>query len=625
MDRIDNYKIIEKIGEGGMGEVYKGIDTMLEREVAIKMLRADLSRREDIVERFRTEAIALGRLNHTHIATVYNFGRYADQYYMAMEFVPGETLERHINRRRVIPWREAVDYAIQVLQGLAQAHQAGVIHRDIKPGNIIVTPDKQLKLLDFGIARILQTARLTKTRHTIGTPEYMSPEQHLGKDVDARSDIYAVGMLLYEMLLGALPFKSDTEYVLVKTIIEKKPASLRATNKSIPPELDNYVLKALEKQPGERFASAQAFINALSLCLKVAAAEARVTRLAKDTKSGTAISHRPPAGFVLGFFLVASASYGIWWTQTQPNPSPTESAIGDGTLSQTASISPVLVPATPSTQEDYLTRLQQAAAAGEVSSQLKLADMYSLGKGVAKDDRQAFDWYRKAADAQDAEGQFHAGTMFIEGRGTAKDVEKGVELLTLAARQKQAAAPVSLGRLYLRGYIVPANIGEARPWLEAAARQDGAENQYKLGHLFLKGTIVPQDLIRARYWFEQAAGEGLAKAQYNVGWMMQEGLGGEKRPDQALEWYKKAAKQGYDKAQYSLATMLYHPKASSKTNSEALAWLRKSADQDFPLALRWLAEIYRVGIPGIVARDVQKAEAILLKVQTLEGKMTKSP
>jgi len=226
MERIDNYKIVEKIGEGGMGEVYKGIDTMLERAVAIKMLRPELSRRDDIVERFRSEAIALGRLNHSHIATVYNFGRVGDQFYMAMEFVPGETLDNLLRQHGQLPWRDAIHYAIQILEGLAHAHQSSVIHRDIKPANIIVNGKNTLKLLDFGIARILQTARITRTKHTIGTPEYMSPEQHQGKEVDARSDIYAVGMLLYEMLIGKLPFKGSTEYTLIKAIIEDIPPRL---------------------------------------------------------------------------------------------------------------------------------------------------------------------------------------------------------------------------------------------------------------------------------------------------------------------------------------------------------------------------------------------------------------
>ena len=278
MGRIDNYKIVEKIGEGGMGEVYKGIDTHLDREVAIKMLRPELSRRKDIVSRFQLEAKALARLNHPNIATVFSFGQFENQYYMVMEFVPGVTLDSVLQTQGRLPWRDAVNYAIQALQGLAHAHQAKVIHRDIKPANMMITGGSNLKLLDFGIARILQTARLTRMHHTIGTVEYMSPEQHQGKEVDARTDIYAIGTMLYEMLTGQYPFKQDSEYTLIKAVIEDKPASLRRINTTIPAALEKMVLRSLEKNPEKRFDDAQEFIQALRECLAMPDIQIKQTR-----------------------------------------------------------------------------------------------------------------------------------------------------------------------------------------------------------------------------------------------------------------------------------------------------------------------------------------------------------
>ncbi len=176
---IGNYKIIEKIGEGGMGEVFRGLDTMLEREVAIKSLRPELSKREDIVARFRSEAVAQGRLNHPNIAMVYNFLLQGDQYYMVLEFVRGETLDKMISRKGHLPWQECVPILCQALEGLEHAHRLGVVHRDIKPSNLMITPAGSVKLMDFGIARILQRAHLTRTGHMVGTRIHV-PRAHTG-------------------------------------------------------------------------------------------------------------------------------------------------------------------------------------------------------------------------------------------------------------------------------------------------------------------------------------------------------------------------------------------------------------------------------------------------------------
>ncbi len=263
MDQIGNFKIIEKIGEGGMGEVYKGIDTMLEREVAIKMMRPELINRQEIVDRFKTEAVATGRLNHSNITTLYNFGQTQGQYYMALEFVNGETLESIIKKRGALPWREALNYATAALEGLEYAHQLKIVHRDLKPSNLMVNEQGNTKIMDFGIARILGKARLTKTGNFIGTLEYTAPEQIQGKEGDARSDIYSLAAVLYEMLTGHVLFKSSTEYELMNAQIKEKPKSLREFNPEIPSKLEKLVLQALEKDPSERFSSALEFNQAL--------------------------------------------------------------------------------------------------------------------------------------------------------------------------------------------------------------------------------------------------------------------------------------------------------------------------------------------------------------------------
>lgn len=273
MDQLlGGYRIIEKLGEGGMGEVFKALDTMLEREVAIKLLRREFSNRPDVVERFRTEAVALARLNHPHIATLHSFMHHGEQYFMVLEFVRGETLAKVIARRGAIPWEEATGLVCQALDGLEHAHRLGVVHRDIKPSNLMITHAGDLKLMDFGIARILERARLTRTGHLIGTLEYMSPEQIQGCDTDARADIYSVGAVFYEMVTGHVPFEKNSDYDLIKSQVEELPSPPRNVMPQLPAALESAMLRALAKRPEERFKSAAGFRATLEALLQSAPA-----------------------------------------------------------------------------------------------------------------------------------------------------------------------------------------------------------------------------------------------------------------------------------------------------------------------------------------------------------------
>jgi len=261
---VGNYKIQEMIGGGGMGTVYKGLEFMIEREVAIKVLRPELARHQDIVERFRAEAIALAKLIHPNIATLFNFLRQGNDFFMVMEYVPGITLEKLIRTKGGIPCEVAVPIFNQILDGIAHAHDLGIIHRDIKPGNIMITPAGKVKVMDFGIAKVLGgVSGLTREGRTIGTIEYMSPEQINGLPTDARSDIYSLGILLYEMLSGRVPFTGSSEYQVMRAHIEAPPLPLREVVPGLPTPVEQALMKALSKQQGDRFASAVEFKNSL--------------------------------------------------------------------------------------------------------------------------------------------------------------------------------------------------------------------------------------------------------------------------------------------------------------------------------------------------------------------------
>jgi serine/threonine protein kinase len=260
---VGNYKIVEKIGEGGMGSVFKGIDMMLEREVAIKVLRPELAGQPEIVERFRSEAVTLARLNHPKIATLYSFFRHRDDFMMVMEFVPGQTLGDVIVNRGALKWSDAIPMICQALEGIDHAHSLGIVHRDVKPANMMLTASGTVKVMDFGIARVLGTARMTRAGHLIGTIEYMSPEQVKGQHTDARSDIYSSGIVLYELLTGRVPFSSDSEFDLMRSQIEEPPPPPRVFAKTIPEAIELAILRALAKNPGERFETAGEFREAL--------------------------------------------------------------------------------------------------------------------------------------------------------------------------------------------------------------------------------------------------------------------------------------------------------------------------------------------------------------------------
>ncbi len=263
---VANYKILEKIGEGGMGEVYRGIDLMVERAVAIKVMRPELARRAEIVERFRKEAVVLAKLNHPNIATLYNFIRDDDSYFMVMEFAPGQALDGMFAKyANGLPWRRALGFFLQALYAIDHAHKEGIIHRDIKPANMMVSDTDRLKVLDFGIARMLGSARLTRTGATVGTLAYMSPEQIRGQKIDARSDLYSLGIVLYKMLTGRVPFTAEGQYELMRAQLEHPPSPVRRSIVEIPQSIDDAIQCSLAKTPAERFQSATEFIRALAL------------------------------------------------------------------------------------------------------------------------------------------------------------------------------------------------------------------------------------------------------------------------------------------------------------------------------------------------------------------------
>ena len=207
---VGKYRILGRLGRGGMGIVYKALDETLDREVAIKVLNPDVTDAE-LLKRFRAEAVSLARLNHPGIGTIYELHRHGDDLLMVMEFVRGVTLQSLSERLGPLDPPQAAQICVQILDALAHAHRAGIVHRDLKPANVMVTDDTgTVKIMDFGIARVLGGEHFTHAGFMMGTPAYMAPEQVLGQDVDGRADLYSVGVLFYRLLSRELPFQADT-------------------------------------------------------------------------------------------------------------------------------------------------------------------------------------------------------------------------------------------------------------------------------------------------------------------------------------------------------------------------------------------------------------------------------
>lgn len=270
-DSVGRYHILEPLGEGGMAAVYKAYDTRLEREVAIKFLRTELFGEavlEQLYRRFEREAKALARLSHFHIVKIYDYGEHEDTPYLVMEYIPGGTLKAMMGKP--FPWRKAVELLLPIARALEYAHQRNVLHRDIKPSNILLTEGGEPTLTDFGIAKILEPGEsqaITRTGTGIGTPEYMAPEQGLAQPVDARTDVYALGVVLYEMLTGRKPYTADTPTaVLIKQIHDPLPGP-REIVPDLPVEVERVLFKALAKQPEFRYASMGEMIKALETLL----------------------------------------------------------------------------------------------------------------------------------------------------------------------------------------------------------------------------------------------------------------------------------------------------------------------------------------------------------------------
>ena len=352
---LGHYNITSKIGAGGMGEVYLARDTRLDREVAIKIVLADIANDGDRLQRFEQEARATSALNHPNILTVYDVGTHDGSPYIVAELLEGEELRQRLDEGP-LPLRKTIDYAHQIISGLSAAHEKGIVHRDLKPENLFITKDDRVKILDFGIAK-LRAAKLEgssledATRRAItnpgvvmGTVGYMSPEQVRGQSTDYRSDIFSFGAILYEMITGRRAFRRETMAETMSAILKEEPDEPTESNPNISPSLERIVRRCLEKKPERRFQSTSDLGFALeALSTTSSSGVSRTQTGTLDTAASVKLSGWRNRSLIITLIVAASAlalvatTYGLTrWLSRQLrsclSPQPTDSRAGYSTV-----------------------------------------------------------------------------------------------------------------------------------------------------------------------------------------------------------------------------------------------------------------------------------------------------
>ncbi len=351
--RLENYRILGELGRGGMSTVYKAVQISLERTVAIKEIHPNFSTSPELIARFEREARAVGQLSHPCIVQIHDYIHQDDTHFMVMEFIEGVNLKSAIERRGRLTPEEAASVGVRVSAALAYAHAAGIIHRDIKPSNILLTRDGQVKVVDFGIARLEEGEELTRTGAFVGTPAYMSPEQILGERLDGRTDIFSLGVVLYEALAGNKPFSEDAGASVQSRILKSAPASLRRRSPQVPRQIERIVMRCLEKQRDRRFGSMSELnialraalprrerqrprvLIALANALQQAPSAGRGKRSAAadgSTATSGPLSGRRALGFAAGLCLTVGLGFFLWSNTLGPAKSASGREGGAGPI-----------------------------------------------------------------------------------------------------------------------------------------------------------------------------------------------------------------------------------------------------------------------------------------------------
>jgi eukaryotic-like serine/threonine-protein kinase len=629
---IGQYEIRALLGEGGIGQVHAAFDTILQRDIAMKSLRPELLSDTNFAERFRAEATSLARLNHPNITTLYSLFPDGRNLYMVMELVRGHTLDDILAKRKApLDLRESLAIIAQAADGLSYAHSMGVIHRDIKPSNLIVSENGTLKIMDFGIARVRGSQRLTRSGSIVGTLAYMAPEQLRGEEGDESSDLYSLAIVLYEMLTGTPPFNAPSEYELMQAQINQRPDRLMPRVPGLDAKVESAIMKALAKKPQQRFPTARAFSDALGASTlrmdapKILHNDTRLIETplnpiviapAKRSGIGRLIDALPDIPLLHNLspdlraaiygggaaLAVALLVVGVWFMSsgtTPPVAVATKPTPATGVVALQGGATPAVVTppqaqpptsATPATPPNIapdpalltkpLSDILAAANRGDATAQNQLGVKYAQGEdGLPRDDIKAVEWYRKAANQGLAKAETNLGDMYFYGRGgLPQSYLDALSWYLKAAQQNWPDAQYRLGYMYEKGYGTDKDVQHAVQLYRSAAEGGYAEAQNLLGILYATGSDgLTEDDKGAIGWYQKAADQKLAKAEKNLGDMYFFGRGTDRDYQTAMSWYAKAADQQFADAQFRLGYMYEKGLGTQASNQDAVDQYKKAA------------------------------------------------
>jgi serine/threonine protein kinase len=585
---IGHYQVVELLGAGAMGNVHIAFDTLIEREVAIKSLRPELTRDPESVQRLKAEARSLARLNHPNITTLYSLLDSGDLY-MVMELVRGRPLDEILrDRQGPLGVKESLAIISQVADGLSYAHQMGVIHRDIKPSNLMIAEDGRVKIMDFGIARVRGSVRLTRAGTAIGTLLYMSPEQCRGEAGDERSDLYSLAMVLYEMLAGKPAFDCDNEYNLIQAQINSRPPVLVPHVPGVSPELESKLMIALAKRPEQRFVSVRAFSDAIGatgfridataivrnaehLVEAPAMRQDRVVRQGLPARTLALVRSRARAlwrrlkgchpavqGMAVGGTCVAILVLALIASDAPRPPAPTRPAASVETqpsrpvtrTEPSQMVKPESAPAVRIDSSQSIVTEPAIAPARSRSSELRRQE-------AVVDTRRADTVYNNTFAAGERQPSTIPATAELSKEAVP---ETKFDRAERAAKAGDRHAGFELGMAYLK---TPGrqNLVDAFKWLKMSAELGDPDAQSALGKMYQNGDAEGgQNEREAVRWYTKSAEQNNAEGQYWLGRAYEVGAGG----------LKKDRKRAEDL--YFLAKIQGHPRAE-----EALEKLRKSS------------------------------------------------
>lgn len=574
---IGQYRTTERLATGGAGEVYAGIDTKVGREVAIKFLRPELASDPSYVDRFLAEAKSLGRLNHPNIATLYALPQEDDHVCMIMELVRGRTVEQIIqDRRGPLGIRESLAILVQVADGLSYAHEEGVIHRDIKPSNLMVTASGRVKIMDFGIARVRGSDRMTRAGSAVGTPLYMSPEQCRGLEGDDRSDTYSLAIVLYELLAGAPPFKGATDFELTKAHLSTQPPPLIPRIAGVEPPLESAIMTALSKRPEQRFPSIRSFCDATGATALRGDATGVIQnyiRAAQGQADSPETHKRVPLHTVV---LALARSRAAAIARRFRGLHPAVQGVSVGVLAM-AIVAAVLMRPEPS----------------PIASDPKPGPSESFNGDQDGKPRPPAPTHNEPISPPPDKAQTESAT------------DKGLSK-TPCDKQfiSMEGGKVSVGVGDCDNEPVkarPAIKEDPPPQMEASKNQEGNKptsgavddlvRGYDEGVHYLHGASgFSKDEGKAYELISSAASRGYPPAMTKLARMYYDGAGVAKDPHLAVTWFKRAAAAGNGEAMYNLGEMCRYNEAGLRKR-DAKYWCQSALAKNYPLAQQCLEEI----------------------------------